>query len=363
MVISRGIKWILALAMVLVCSSAFANGQKETGALGKDGLPVIRIGAMAYYLSAPLQVIEDEGLDKKFGFKMNIIDFPSGGPMAEALGAGQWDIGPIGAGGMIAIPNYNAKLIADIESEMDGAWIIARPNSDIVKAGAVLKDYPAIIGSKETIKGKKMLGTVGNITHYMGLDYLSKFGMTMSDINFVHMETAQVYTAFVSGNGDIACIGSPAAGIKLLNEGYVKIGGLKQQKKSQQDVLLVSDDFYTKHYDLCVNFMKAWLTATTKLNADSKYEIEKVKKFYTQRGRTDFDDKGVADECSWNTYIDINNAFDKNAGNWMKGLIQFMVDNGSMKQNVIDKMNTNIKLDVVKDAVAALKKETTAGQK
>lgn len=345
----------VVVLVVLVCASAFANGQKETGTVGKSGMPVIRIGAMAYYLSVPLQVIEDEGLDKKYGFEMEIIDFPSGGPMAEALGAGQWDIGPIGAGGMVAIPNYNAKLIADVESEMDGAWIIARPDSDIVKAGKNLADYPDVVGSKEALKGKTMLGTVGNISHYMGLDYLSKFGLNISDINFVHMETSQVYTAFVSGNGDIACIGSPAAGMKLLSEGYVLIGGLKQQKKSQQDALLVSDDFYTNHYDLCVNFMKAWYSATDMLNADPQYEIEKVKKFYTLRGRTDFDDEGVARECSWNTYVDSSNVFDKEVGVWMKGLIQFMVDNGSMKQTVIDKMNTNIKLDVVKDAIAGLK--------
>ena len=82
----KAMKGFLVLVMVLVCASSFANGQKETGAVGKSGNPVIRIGAMAYYLSVPLQVIQDEGLDKKYGFEMEIIDFPSGGPMAEALG-------------------------------------------------------------------------------------------------------------------------------------------------------------------------------------------------------------------------------------------------------------------------------------
>ena len=62
--------------------------------------------------------------------------------MAEALGAGEWDIGPIGAGGMIAIPNYNAKLIADVEYEMDGAWIFARSDSEIAKAGKNLTAFP-----------------------------------------------------------------------------------------------------------------------------------------------------------------------------------------------------------------------------
>lgn len=346
-------KMVVFLIVLLTSISLFAQGgsEKET-VIGKSGRPLIRVGAMAYYLSVPLQVIQDENLDEKYNFELEIIDFPSGGPMAEALGAGEWDIGPIGAGGMVAIPRYNAMLIADIETTMDGAWILARPDSDIVKSGNNLSDYPNIIGSKSTIAGKTMLGTVGNISHYMGLDYLSKFGLGMEDVNFIHMETAQIYTAFVAGNGDLACLGSPSAAMKLVNQGYIRVGGLAQQNKSQQDAMLVSEDFYTNNYDTTVNFMKAWYEACDKLNANSDYEFEKVKKFYTLSGRTDFDDDGVRQECEFNTFNDSTTALKGDVGHWMKGLIQFYVDNGSMDQSVIDAMNTNIKTNVVKDALA-----------
>jgi NitT/TauT family transport system substrate-binding protein len=340
------------LLAAVAIGGVFASGQPESGKVAKDGSKVIRIGAMAYYLSVPLQVIQDEGLDKKYNFTMEIIDFPSGGPMAEALGAGDWDIGPIGAGGMVAIPRYNAKLIADIETRMDGAWILARPDSDIVKAGNTLADYPELIGSKETLKGKTMLGTVGNMSHYMGLDYLSDFGLGMDDVNFIHMETAQIYTAFVAGNGDLACLGSPSAAMQLVDQGYVRVGGLAQQNKSQQDAMLVSDDFYENHYDTCVNFMKAWYEACDKLNADPDYEFQEVKKFYTVSGRTDFDDSGIQQECDFNTYTDSSTALNAEIGGWMQGLIQFYVDNGSMDKSVIETMKTNIKTDVVRDALA-----------
>ncbi|MBK5200751.1 MAG: ABC transporter substrate-binding protein [Spirochaetaceae bacterium] len=341
------------LIATLTVGSVFAQGSKETKLkVGENGNPEIRIGAMAYYLSVPLQVIKDEGLDNKYGFAMDIIDFPSGGPMAEALGAGDWDIGPIGAGGMVAIPRYNAKLIADVETKMDGAWILARPDSDIVKAGNTLANYPDLLGSVATLEDKTMLGTIGNISHYMGLDYLSDFGLGMDDINFIHMETAQIYTAFVAGNGDLACLGSPSAAMKLVKQGYVRVGGLTQQNKSQQDAMLVSDDFYTNHYDLTVNFMKAWYEACDKLNADPAYEFAKVKKFYGEVGRTDFDDNGIQQECDFNTYTDSTTALTNNTGEWMKGLIQFYVDNGSMDKSVIDTLKTNIKSDVVKAALS-----------
>ncbi len=347
-------RWAL-LVIFMTAVAVFAGGFNYTIAAAKP--TKIRVGAMPYYLSVPLQVIKDEKLDEKYGFDLEVIGFPSGGPMAEALGAGQWDIGPIGAGGMIAIPTYNAKLIADVELDMDGAWIMARPNSDIVKAGSHIAKYPEVIGSKAAIKGKTILGTIGNISHYMALDYIKLFGLGMKDVKFVHMETSQVYTAFVAGNGDLACIGSPAAGVKLRDQGYKIVGGLKQQGKSQQDALLVSEKFYKQNYKDCINFMKAWYRATDKLNGNPEYEVEMTKKFYKLSGRTDFTDAGVREECSWNTYIDSKNAFQKKTGVWMTGLVKFMVDNKTMDKQVLDAMGINIKLDIVKDAIKQLKAE------
>lgn len=338
---------VLVLVLALI-SIAGCDSKREEG--------VIRIGYMPYYASVPLLVIEEKGLDEKFGFEMDLIQFPSGGPMSEALGAGEWDIGQIGAGGMVAVPNYDAKLIADVQYEMDGAWIMARPDSPLVAAGSNLVGYPDIIGSAETLRGLTMLGTVGNISHYMAIDYVSKIGLDISDVEFIHMETAQIYNAFVSGNGDIACIGSPTAGQKLLAEGYVRVGGLKQQGNSQQDAMLVSSDFYADNYEDCVKFMQAWYTATEMLNSDPVYEFEMTKKFYSENGRTDFTDEGVQQECDWNSYIDANNYKEKVVGKWMSGLIQSYVDNGSMDESVIDALNNNIKLNVVDDAVKAMGK-------
>lgn len=345
---------IVSLALVgclaMSCITACGKDSSSNGG-GEGNVPVIKVGFMPYYASVPLQVIKDEKLDEKYGFEMDAILFPSGGPMAEALGAGEWDIGMIGAGGMVAIPNYDAKLIADVEYEMDGAWIIARPDSDIVKAGKTLSDFPELIGSKDSLKGKTVLGTVGNISHYMAIDYLSKFGASISDVNFIHMETAQIYNAFVSGNGDIACIGSPAAGQKLLAEGYIKIGGLKDQGNPQQDAMITSADFYNNQKDDCVKFMKAWYEAVGKLNADINYEIEMSKKFYTENGRTDFTDEGVKQESEWDSYVDATNYKDKEVGAWMKGLIQCYVDSGAMDKGVIDALNKNVKTDIMEEAL------------
>ena len=354
--IRRILKKTAAVAVVSMMVCSMFTGCGKNGETKDTGVKTVRAGAMPYYLSVPLQVIKDEKLDQKYGYQLEIIDFPSGGPMAEALGAGEWDIGPIGAGGMIAIPNYNAKLIADVEYEMDGAWIFARPDSEIAKAGKNLTDYPELIGSADSIGGATILGTVGNISHYMDIDYVSKYGLSIDDVNFLNMETSNVYTAFVSGQGDLACMGSPSAGLKLMEEGYVLVGGLRQQGNPQQDSILVSEDFYKDNYDTCVNFMASWLEAAAKLNSDQEYEETMVTKFYTEHGRSDFSEKDVKDECGWNTYMDASNIKDKETGAWMQGLIQCYVEAGAMEENVLDALKQNTTADVVEDALKKLEK-------
>ncbi len=317
----------------------------------------IRVGTMPYYASVPVQVIMDEGLDKKYGFEMTVLNFASGGPMAEALGAGEWDAGPIGAGGMTAIPNYNAYLIYDVESAMDGAWIMARADSDIVKAGSTIADFPDVLGDSESVRGKKILGTIGNISHYMAIDYVEKMGLTMEDVEFLNMETSNVYTAFVSGEGDIACMGSPTAAMKLMDEGYVRIGGLLQQGKSQQDCMLLSEDYYKNNRDKAVAFMAAWLEASEMLNADIDYEVEMCSKFYSAQGRSDFTEEDVRRECEWCAYTDASNYKDKEIGAWMRGLISCYVDAGVMDAGVLEALEQNIATDIIEDAVALMKEK------
>ncbi len=341
---------LLSITVVLPLTACGSTAAENN--VTKDGPFKIRVGTMPYYSGVPLQVIQDEELDKKYGFEMEVLNFASGGPMAEALGAGEWDIGPIGAGGMIAIPNYNAYLIYDVEYEMDGAWIMARPDSAIVKAGNTLKDYPEVIGNGESVKGVTILGTIGNISHYMAIDYVEKMGLTMDDVNFLNMETSNVYTAFVSGSGDLACMGSPTAAMKLMDEGYVCVGGLLQQGLPQQDCMLISEDYYKNHHDEAATFMAAWLEASAMLNADQKYEEEMMSKFYSTQGRTDFTAADVEREASWNTFMDSTNYNPELLGSWMQGLISCYVDAGVQEASVHDALVKNTVQDVMKDALA-----------
>lgn len=347
----RWLAGLMAGIMMLTAAGCGAKTTDDSGMSTGEEKYSIRFGTMPYYSGVPVQVIKDKGLDQKYGFELSVVNFASGGPMAEALGAGEWDIGAIGAGGMVAIPNYNAYLIYDVESVMDGAWIMARKDSPIVQAGNTLEEYPEVLGDKESVKGATILGTIGNISHYMAIDYVTKMGLTMNDVNFLNMETNNVYTAFVSGSGDLACMGSPSAALKLLDEGYEIVGGLEQQGQPQQDCMLVSEDFYKNHREATVAFMAAWLEASEILNSDQAYEEEMMKTFYSEQGRSDFTDEDITREAEWNVFTDPTNYNEKPLGAWMQGLISCYVEAGVQEEHVLDALKNNTVSDILDDAL------------
>lgn len=318
----------------------------------KEG--IVRVAYMPYYASVPMQVIIDEGLDKKYDFELVAIRYPDTGAMT-LLETDQWDIAQIGARGMNVVPKYDAKLIADIQYEMDGAWILAREDSSIVKARNTLTEYPDVIGSIETVKSAEILiGTIGNIAHYMAIDYVRKFGLDVTDVKFINMKTDDIPEAFLSGEGDIACFGTPTIAMDMVQNGYVRVGGLKQQGISQQDVMLASAEYYDKAKDDIVKFMKAWYEAAAMLNADASYEFEMTKKFYTANGR-EVTDASVIQECDFNSYIDAGNFYDKKIGNWMLRLIKCYVEIETVDANTLVALEKNIKTELAESAIHQLK--------
>ena len=311
----------LALVLIVALMSTLlvsCNKSKDDG--------IIKVGYMPYYASIPLLVIEEEGLDEKYGFEMEKIQFTGGAPMAEAVGAGEWEVGQIGAGGVAVVTSHGGYLYGDVQYEMDGAYALARPGSKIAEAGT-LAGYPDVVGSAETIKGSTCLAVMGNISQYMMIDYLNKFGLTTNDVEVLYMDTTTMKTNFLNGVGDLSFWGDPTAAMELAAEGYPRVGGLKQQGVSQQDIHVISPEFYENNKEDAIAFMNAFLDAAELLNADLDYEFKMAKKFYTEvGGRTGVADEAILKECKLNSYIDRNNIDKNTTGGWITGLIECYVD-------------------------------------
>lgn len=80
--------------------------------------------------------------------------------------------------------------------------VLVRPDSPIAKVKGYNKDFPEVLGSPDTVKGKTFLTTTVSSAHYGLSSWLKVLGLTDKDITIKNMDQAQALAAFDNGIGD-----------------------------------------------------------------------------------------------------------------------------------------------------------------
>ena len=185
---NRGIimkKTVAIILSILLCTSVFGNGNSEKQAQGNTKL---KVGVLAAMTALPVVDIVEQGLDKQNGIEIELVQFTTGAPMNEAMAAGEIDADCIGAAGVFALANFNAKMVAEICNDTIAIELFARPDSPIVATKGYNHAYPEVYGTPESIKGRTVLCPAGTLSQYEVSKYLDVFGLTVDDVNYVPRE-------------------------------------------------------------------------------------------------------------------------------------------------------------------------------
>lgn len=349
------------LALILVCSlfAGCGNSGNQAGQSqnSKGALPVVRFAAVPGLPGMPAMYLAESGIDEKYGFTAEVTYYASGIPMNEALAAGLWDVGPIGAAAVTSLAQYDAKLIADITSGLPGVSIIVPKDSPIANVTGASKEYPDIRGDAGSVRGARFLTVKGAMMNYLALLYLQSIGLTENDVELIHMEQSQLGTAFSSGEAEIASMGPPATTFNLLKSGEaVELANFKMLGNPQQEVLLASNDFYTKNSELLVKVVAAYFEANDKLSSDVELQKEYLKKWYKDNGQ-DVIDEAIAREVGDGSVIISSERakadIDK-LGSFLYGVAEFNAKSGSLEKEKLDVIKNNIKNDILKKALELL---------
>ena len=181
-------------------ADAAGDGQKVSGESAK--YDTLNVGVIVTTVGIPAQYAEDMGYFDEEGLDVNIIVFPTGNPLNEAIAAKQIDIGCSGFASIYSLANGDSKWIADINTT-GGMGIYARADSPIAQQKGNVADHPDMLGSADTLKGAKILGPLGTSAQFATEGYISQFGLSGEDVEEVHMEFAPAYQAFLAGEGDL----------------------------------------------------------------------------------------------------------------------------------------------------------------
>lgn len=241
------------------------------------------VGTMANALGLPVHWAEEKGYFEDAGLDVDVEIFATGAPINEAMAAGELDVAVSGMASVYALGTGMYTYVGDGVITTGGESIYARADSDIAKAGA---DENGIIGSKETLEGKSILGPLATTGHYQAIKYMEHFGLTADDFSMVSMDYAQAYQAFVTGEGDLIAIKMPYSN-QLEEAGYVKVCDMNMVSDTPIiDTIFTQNDVAKDRKDDVTLFLECYYKACEDMMADEAARREVALQWYSDEGIT-----------------------------------------------------------------------------
>ena len=348
---------LMAACMTMTCcacggSQASPEGetavQEETTSEEKE-LPVLRAAVMPFLNSVPVNYIADNGLDEKYGFDLEIIQFTTGGTMNEAIASDEWDVAVMSTASVYSLATYGAYLIADFADSAGGTGLYVRPDSPIAKAVGYNPTYPDIMGSPVTVRGKQVIFQNGHVSQLTTLKWLEKIGVNPEEIDSVNMEQSSAYQAFLAGEGDVAAL-APPFNYRAEDEGWICVADLNSLDVPQRESVIATASAYEGKHDLLVAFLKALFEANEILRADPEMEMELLAEWYAVNG-SETDDETIRKEVETRPFLTAEEACSEELGASTRMNAEFFAEIGTLEVDKLSVYDTNIVTDVLAEAI------------
>lgn len=344
---------IMALVMSMTvfagCSGRTQGAESGSGGDAQDNQK-LRVGVLAAMTALPVVDVVNNGLDTENGIEIELIKFTTGSPMNEAMAAGELDASFIGSAAVFSLANNDSKMVCEICTDTVAIELLARADSDIAQAGEENSDYPGVIGSSDSIKGKTILCPAGTLSQFEVSKYLDVFGLTMEDVNFVPMEYAQAYQAFKTGEGDILATRSPQTYTGVDDEGWVSIASMKNLKADATAQIVVSADAYENKKGALTTLVSLVAEEGDKLNNDVDYAAELMSEWFEENGQ-DIDLEVSKRQLEEKPFYGIEDMKSREFGADFKNtLVEFYIQSDQLEAELKDTVYDNVRNDILVEA-------------
>ncbi len=276
-------KWIaLAMAAVFVLSLS--------GTAVATGKPVkVPTAWMDEHETFLMWYAKEKGWDKDAGLDVEIKYFNSGADILNALPSGEWVFSGMGAvPAMLGNLRYDTIIIGNGNDESMTNGVVVRKDSPIAKVKGWNKDYPDVMGSPETVKGKTFLVTTVSSAHYALSSWLNVLGLKDSDVVIKNMDQAQAVGAFENNIGDGVALWAPHLFLAM-DKGGVLAADLKMCKKGNPIVLIADAKYANSHPEITAKFLGVYLRAVNMLQKESAESlVPEYRRFFLEWAGKDY---------------------------------------------------------------------------
>ena len=293
---------------------------------------------------------KEKGWDKEAGLDIDIQYFGSGMDILNALPSGSWVFaGMGGVPAMMGNLRYGTSVIAIGNDESMTNSVLVRPDSPIAKVKGYNKDFPEVLGSPDTVKGKTFLTTTVSSAHYGLSSWLKVLGLTDKDITIKNMDQASALAAFEYGIGDIVTLWAPLTYVGE-KRGW-KVASTPHDCYRGLPIVIVADrEFADKNPEVTAKFLSIYMRAIDMMkNEPMDKLLPEYLRFYVDWAGTDYS-KDLAE-------IDLKNhpvfnleeqlqMFDASEGpsqaqSWQGDLAQFFAAIGRISQDELKKVENS----------------------
>ena len=202
---------------------------------------------------------KEKGWDKEAGLDIDIQYFGSGMDILNALPSGSWVFaGMGGVPAMMGNLRYGTSVIAIGNDESYTNGILVRPDSPIAKVKGWNKDFPDVLGSPETVRGKTFLCTTMSSPHMALSSWLKVLGLTDKDVIIKNMDQPQALGAFENGTGDGVALWAPHLYVGEA-KGWKMAGDIKNCGQTLPIVIQADKKFADANPEVIAAFLRAYM--------------------------------------------------------------------------------------------------------
>ncbi len=225
----------LQLAALMLCIS--------TASLAADA--PLRIGVPVWVGWMPWWVAQEEGLFKKHGVAVELVNFPVQGDAVQALASGQLDGASLATNDILTINGSGPKVsVVLLHDESAGADML------IVRG----------IDAPKGLKGQRIAVEVGGVSHFFLTKLLGKYGMSEKDVTVVNMAAPDAGAAFAAKSINAAVTWEPF-GTQGIKSGGKLLLSSKDTPGAIVDVLGMRNAVLKAKPDQVRGLIAAWFDA------------------------------------------------------------------------------------------------------
>lgn len=241
---------MLTFVISLVVSVLMLNGcTSHSATQPRSGFPEMRVGIVPLPQYAHMWVAYKKGFVddelQKVGFRLKWQPFSMGPVVSEAFAANHLDMGVMGD-----FPSFIGRS--------------AGLNYRIVSVASAIPKSQALVVRKESgimkitdLTGKKVSTSKGSSGQKLLISLLEEQGMTINDIQFIHMTMDDLAIALIRGDVDAGVMWEPLI-TRLEEAGEIRIIAEGTHICPAYSVLVASGDILTKHPEAVTAVRKAY---------------------------------------------------------------------------------------------------------